>query len=498
MAVRDDKPSPSAPRYEALLPLRGWILVLAAAAIVALLIALASHGYLGSYSRYIADDFCTAGFLRRDGFWGSQAHWYQTWSGRYAFTFLINVAHLAGPRLTPWLPGLSVICWASALIVFFRAWEALGMGRGRWLPITILPLLVLTLAFRGAPNIYQSLYWQTGMLTYCVPLIIGTLYLAWLRGGIGKTAGGARVGWASALLSAGVAFVAGGFSETFVSLQTGALAIGLLGAVAVLRGPRRAGAARLLAAGLAGSLVAMIVVVVAPGNDVRLSLMPDPPGVWALLRQTLYDLYIYIYAVAKHQTSALVLALAFPILLAFMFGHLPEAGTSGGAGRWRLSILAIPPLTAWMVLIPFAPSEYAISSYPDDRVMITQQYILFGGLVMWSWCVGRWAAASVRSRSTRPALWGALLFVPTLAMLSWLAAGSIQRVVEETPVYREYASFWDRRDRVLREAAAQPPGIHAVASLRHMGGLAEIGDDPAEWVNHCIALTYDVDGVVAK
>jgi hypothetical protein len=31
-----------------------------------------------------------------------------------------------------------------------------------------------------------------------------------------------------------------------------------------------------------------------------------------------------------------------------------------------------------------------------------------------------------------------------------------------------------------------------------MGGLAEIGDDPAEWVNHCIALTYDVDGVVAK
>jgi hypothetical protein len=243
----------------------------------------------------------------------------------------------------------------------------------------------------------------------------------------------------------------------------------------------------------------MIVVVAAPGNEVRLSLMPEPPGAWLLFRRTLYDLYIYIYAVAKHQTVALVVALALPILLAFMFGRLPEEGTSGGAGRWRLPVLTIPPLTALMVMIPFAPSEYAISSYPDERVMITQQYVLFGGLVLWSWCAGQWAVASVRSPRARPALWTAASFVPILALLCWLAAGSVQRSVEDTPVYREFASFWDRRDRVLREAATQDPGvIHAVASLRHMGGLAEISDDPADWVNHCIALTYDVDGVVAK
>jgi hypothetical protein len=152
-----------------------------------------------------------------------------------------------------------------------------------------------------------------------------------------------------------------------------------------------------------------------------------------------------------------------------------------------------------MALIPFAPSEYAISSYPDDRVMITQQYVLFGGLVLWSWCIGMWARASVRSRPARVAWWAAILFVPVLAVLTWVAAGSVQQAVEQTPVYREFVSFWDRRDRVLREAAAQAPGaIHEVASLRHMGGLAEISDDPADWVNHCIALTYDVDGVVAK
>ncbi len=36
------------------------------------------------------------------------------------------------------------------------------------------------------------------------------------------------------------------------------------------------------------------------------------------------------------------------------------------------------------------------------------------------------------------------------------------------------------------------------SSLRHMGGLAEIGEDRAEWINVCIAGAYDVGAVVAK
>jgi hypothetical protein len=33
---------------------------------------------------------------------------------------------------------------------------------------------------------------------------------------------------------------------------------------------------------------------------------------------------------------------------------------------------------------------------------------------------------------------------------------------------------------------------------RNTGGLAEIGDNPDEWVNVCVADTYDVEAVVAK
>ena len=466
--------------------------------ILVLLAPLAAHAYLGSYSRYIADDFCTAGFMQRDGFWGSQAVWYQTWSGRFAFTFLINITHLAGSRLTPWLPALAVSGWAAVLIAFFRPWNGTGLRRWSWLPLTILAGLVLSLAFRGAPNIYQSLYWQTGLLTYSLPLILGTAYLAWLHRRIARAEHGAPVGVVAALLSAAITFIAGGFSETYVSVQTGALAAGFLGAIGVFRGPRRGGAIRLLAAGLLGSLLALAVIVIAPGNDVRRSLMAPPPELWVLLRRTVYDAYIYIYQVAKYQTIPLIGALAGPFLLAFISGGSPDEASGNSPRRWRLPVLAIPPVTAWMVTIPFAPSEYAISSYPDDRVLITQQYVLFLGLVLWAWCVGRWAIAALRSRAARVAPMATALFLPVLALLFWLAAASVQKTAEELPVYREYVAFWDRRDRVLREAALDSPGTQAVASLRHMGGLAEIGDDPDEWVNHCIAITYDVDAVVAK
>jgi hypothetical protein len=31
-----------------------------------------------------------------------------------------------------------------------------------------------------------------------------------------------------------------------------------------------------------------------------------------------------------------------------------------------------------------------------------------------------------------------------------------------------------------------------------MGGLAEIGDDPTEWINVCVADAYDAQAVIAK
>jgi hypothetical protein len=42
------------------------------------------------------------------------------------------------------------------------------------------------------------------------------------------------------------------------------------------------------------------------------------------------------------------------------------------------------------------------------------------------------------------------------------------------------------------------PQILAARSLTHMGGLAEIGFNPDEWINRCVAQTYGLEKVIAK
>src|SRR5574338_402346 len=70
----------------------------------------------GSFSRYMADDFATAFTLHTQGFWRMQQYWYTTWSGRYAFFFVIAVLEKLGPWLVLYLPALAL---AARLACFY-------------------------------------------------------------------------------------------------------------------------------------------------------------------------------------------------------------------------------------------------------------------------------------------------------------------------------------------------------------------------------------------
>src|SRR5579859_3398092 len=81
----------------------------------ALALPLAVYGSVGSFARYVADDYCWAGVLRTEGFFAGQADWYLNYSPRYAFTFIVNVVELAGPAIVPALPLAVIVVWLAAL-----------------------------------------------------------------------------------------------------------------------------------------------------------------------------------------------------------------------------------------------------------------------------------------------------------------------------------------------------------------------------------------------
>src|SRR5262245_4800140 len=88
---------------------------LTGASIVAFGATLLAHAYIGSFGRFLSDDYCTAGILGSYGFFGAQKHWFLSWTGRFSFVMAIDFAHLIGPRIVPFLTTIVLGAWLAAL-----------------------------------------------------------------------------------------------------------------------------------------------------------------------------------------------------------------------------------------------------------------------------------------------------------------------------------------------------------------------------------------------
>jgi hypothetical protein len=465
-----------------------------------MMIPLGMHAYMGGFARYIADDFCTLGTLRRLGFFGSQVNWYEHWSGRFSFTFIVNLTQLAGPKLTPILPALALALMLLALTCLILRWQRwLRMSRSIVLAFALSGLVIFAM-LEGSPNVYQSLYWQTGMLTYTLPLILITAYLGWLLFFVDGHPDKIRPSWA--IPASGVAtFVFGGFSETYVSVQTALLiALFILSSI-MLEGKNRRQVNAFLGAGILGSLLAMLVIVIAPGNLIRRGLMPPSPDPLELIKKSLYDVYIFSVISFRRQPTIVALSVILPALIGFLTYQGSSHNKPLHLGDWARGLyplVVIPVLTAGLILASIMPSEYAISSYPDGRVLVMPAYFLFLGMALWGLSLGSRTRSLVVVKKEWILLTASMFFGLGVSVLLVFGFVSARTLTDQVPIARQYAQAWDKRDRTLKTIAEDQDEPIPVPSLRHMGFLAEIGYDPNEWINRCVAQAYGVDAVVAK
>jgi hypothetical protein len=404
---------------------------------------------------------------------------------------------LVGFWVTRILPVLAILLWIASL--YFACQEfgsSLGIADYRTISILLGAYVVLA-TLVGAPNIYQSLYWQTGMVTYILPLIFMTAYFAWILQ-FTRGSGSEGIRFSSFVLSALIAFILGGFSETYVSLQTAALIFFILLSGYWFKDAARKTSLGLLGAGLAGSIASMAVIALAPGTSVRIGLFDQGFSVTSLFANTLYDWYIFTARTAKSLPIFFLLAVSLPSLLFITLGGKRIPGKLLPVNKTIVVLVLFPVVIFLLMLSTILPYEYALASYPDGRVLITTQYILIGGMTVWgillSGLLSHWIA---RQQSLLP---GFRLAAGIMAVigLSYVSIRSVRTVLAPIQDYRDFAQSWDTRHEYLKSVSPDLDQVVSAASLTHIGGLAEIGSDPFEWVNQCVAWTYDLEGVVAK
>jgi hypothetical protein len=432
----------------------------------ALALPLIVYAWIGSYARYTADDYCWAGILRTEGFLKAQVVWYTGFSPRYAFTFLVNLVELAGPPIVPLLPALALVVWVTVLTWTFSQFRIV-LGRLSRLASAVIVAEVAALAtLQTAPDLPQSLYWQTGMLTYLLPLVLATFLLGWIRR--------ANCAWWALLVSGLTTFVAGGLSETYLIPQNVALTLALVVSVAATStGSRSRWTSAHLAAALSGGVLALLAILLAPATSGRID--GSPADLWLASSAAITNAAYYVARLVRYFPFTIALCLVLPGAL----------GAENGISRkWFLLVTVGVAIT-----LPFCyfPSFYALNGSPPARSLIVPGALLIGYLIFAGTALAARMHEVVPERR-RLAAALALALVP-------LGIAVVNRA--EPASAAQHAALWDAEDEQIRASRDAGRTDLTVVALPPYLGEDFVTGNRGHWFNMCVARYYGVGSIAS-
>ncbi len=461
-----------------------------------LLLPLLVYAKLGTYTRFMADDYCFAAAARTMGMIGGFVHMYLTWNGRYSELFLGSLAGALGPNPVPFGTGVMLLMWFSATA--FALYQ-LGLAQRQLARLFLAALLSAALVFSTAQlsfHLVQSLYWGSASRYSLPPLMLLAVCLGILKYRLTHSQP-SRCSWLWGLAASGLTFVAGGFNETFSALQVSAWAMLMLGAVICAPGGLRNRILREAAPLLLGSLAALAVIAVAPGTDVRLGILSPAPTLTAMLEiawASTCDFLRWAFFSWQRSLSLLALMLLSMLISTGRFGgHVPLIARTQTARR---VLVLLPGATLVLLYSCFVPAAFAMGGSPPGRILIIPGFVLVCAAAWLGLILGQLVALDFNR--PRLAIPRSILGVVSLCVLVLYLVLACQAVYDQLRLLRpfaRYAEAWDANEVLIRAAQAQGDDHVTVATLpANWWGLdgRDFGPDPSFWVNECAGRYYGV------
>jgi hypothetical protein len=447
--------------------------------------ALILHGYLGHFSRYMADDFCTVFYAQRLGVFRAAWFWYITWSGRYSASVLDAMIGSLGPKALPFIVPLTIILWVATLTAAFLT--ILPLMKNRTLVSLALATTSLFSLFLLAPDIRQSLYWGQGMRSVVPPLVMGTIQIILLNQVRSRDWSRFQLGlWGT--LSLFWAFVAGGFSETYAAFQVAAFLFSLT-VILVVEKFKFSNTSLFLASGLLGAIGALSLIVLAPGNSERQAFFPPPPGLGGILSISLKSFFGYLVSLAN--TPDKILASLGLFSLAVMIGSQVQRERDA-----RL-LVVIPGIMLGFMFVCFPPAAYGTSDAPPGRTLILPTYFFLIGLLALGFVCGNLLGKEqdfIHSAAPRRAALAFSKLLPSLVIVTTILSASIHSInlYESRSEFVKYAAIWDETDANILKSKQTGAAQVLIPATANWASLNIPNDNPRFWVNLCMSSYYDI------
>jgi hypothetical protein len=463
------------------------------AGIFTTLIALALYGYLGTFSRYGSDDYCLSAFYLQEGdFIARIIQRYMNASSRYTNILFIGlVDNIFGWYNVAILPPLMIALFVAGVFLFLKEIvQSISLGWNRSLTF-LLAILMVYFSIMKAPDLYETLYWRAGMTSHFAPLVFLTYLGAFVIRQIRLVRERNPAIW-TLILCFVAAFLIGGFSEPPVAMLVTVLVLAILvvwfWSDTSLRRPRTL----ILFWTLAGAILALAVLALAPANAIRLG--TPPPGLIELILRTFKYPFEFIVDIFRSLPVPTLFTFILPGIIFYVRHSSPDGAFSGRSQKQIGMLLIVASAVSYLLIAAsFAPSVYG-QSFPVPRARLTGVVILTCALMINGALIGILFANIIASTTPSPLLRHSAILLLMLLTLYPLRTAS--RMTAEIPVYQQRALAWDGRDEKIRALAA---GGERDLRIPFLSGeiIQDLGDRTEFRLNRCASMIYGVDSILA-
>jgi hypothetical protein len=455
------------------------------------------YAYLGTFSRYLADDYCEAVRVKNSSPISAVIDRYSAGatraSNRYSNLFFVGVSELLGNNSMQitiismallWIVGL---CWCVHEIRRFLKIDWFLYLDIYW------GMTLGFFSFLQAPNLFQTVYWRSSMMTHFAPLVFGSFLFAFLA----RRSRRLRIEPSSRLVHATAfffAFTIAGFSEPPATTLVTILPL-LMAAIWLWeKAPVKQKQLALLTWVFAGAFLGLMAMIFSPaGVNVAQARSSD---LVVILNNSLKFSYQFIIDALKIAPLPTFLSILMPLVLIWFYNQL-EPSLPSWNERYiiLLGIIAIPFLMWLLIAAGFAPSVYG-QNFPVERMRFLARTIMIIACMVEGALFGFLLKDLKFSHNQVVGQWVILTLFASMAVFYPLRAAF--NVLKFTvPEYRAHAERWDIRDSYIRQAVLDGATDLVVLQIDTFSGVQEYKHNKNHWVNKCAAQFYGLNSLIA-
>ena len=475
----------------------GWISFLFFIGALSACVPLAVYAWLGTFSRYLADDYCASTYLySSQNIVEATLRAYSLWGNSYSrlmFSQLIELGGVNGIRV---MAGVELVIWALLLAWMFVALGKLLRIQMPKVGYVWLACMMIVLSLYQTSALYQILFWRTGVIPYSLPLLwfigIASYFLRYVEKPYEKS----RAVWFGILFTI-LIFFAGGLSETTSGMLVGIMFVAVALTWWTKRHHQRRDVLVFLTAGLVTAIIAISITAASPGTSNRLGRIMRQEPIYnpiELADDVILFTSQFLFETVKSYPTLMVVALAVSFGVVYLALATSQNEESSIPTSYLRTALLIIPIVVFIVIgFSYAPSAF-VRTFPAARARYASHFVFMLGLMIEG---GVFGILMAQARSVVNLKWVQVAVALLLVALIVHPIRATPQVYALHYQYQNFAQQWDDRHALIQQAVANGETDLVVVQLDAPGGIGEYKGNPKDWINRCVARFYGLNSIIA-